>query len=340
MASPLARWFGVAALVIAFGALAAPREALAAESRVRANVIAFGLYGDQDVFQSEATKAAAIVANRYGHGGAVIVRANIGARRAAMIGDLQAAVASVALRPRGVDDVLILILSSHGSQAGLAVKSGEITETLSPQDLGGMLAASGIHQRLIIVSACYSGVFAEALADANTAVITAADSGHTSFGCRSGAEWTYFGKAFFADALPRAKTLQDAFAAARALIGQEEAAERLTPSNPKMAGGAAVLARLDGLAAPAAGPSDAPAASCEIKAEPSPGIAGCEVFNGYSGGALIGAFHLNGPRFVAAGGRCPSDYLPGRQIGVNKIAAAGAVYTMTADCRRSTRTTQ
>lgn len=340
MASSLARWIGAAILVIAFGAPGAPREAVAAEGRVKANVIAFGLNGDQDVFQSEATKAAAIVAARYGHGGAVIVRANVGVRRTAMIADLQAAVASVAQRPGGADEVLILILSSHGSQAGLAVKSREVTETLSPQDLGAMLAASGIGQRVIIVSACYSGVFAEALADSRTAVITAANSGHTSFGCRSGAEWTYFGKAFFADALPRAKTLQEAFVTARSLVGQEEVAERLTPSNPQMAGGAAVLARLDGLAPPAAGPSDAPAASCVIKVEPSPRIAGCEVFNGYSGGALVGAFHLNGPRFVAAGGKCPGDYLPGRQIGENKIAADGAVYTMTADCRRSARSTQ
>ncbi|MGO8831784.1 MAG: C13 family peptidase, partial [Roseiarcus sp.] len=244
-----AAWrIAVAALLMTCAAWGA---AVAAESGARANVIAFGLFGDQDVFQSEAERAAAIVAARYGHGGAVIVRANFGARRAAMIEDLRAAIAGVARRPGGADDVLFLILSSHGSPAGLAVKAGEVTETLSPQDVGAMLASAGIGQRVIIVSACYSGVFAETLADSRTVVITAADSRHTSFGCRSGAEWTYFGKAFFADALPRSNGLQQAFAAARSQVGQQEAAERLTPSNPQMAGGAAVLARLDGAAAPA-----------------------------------------------------------------------------------------
>ena len=229
-----AAWrIAVAALLMTCAAWGA---AVAAESGARANVIAFGLFGDQDVFQSEAERAAAIVAARYGHGGAVIVRANFGARRAAMIEDLRAAIAGVARRPGGADDVLFLILSSHGSPAGLAVKAGEVTETLSPQDVGAMLASAGIGQRVIIVSACYSGVFAETLADSRTVVITAADSRHTSFGCRSGAEWTYFGKAFFADALPRSNGLQQAFAAARSQVGQQEAAERLTPSNPQMAG--------------------------------------------------------------------------------------------------------
>jgi Peptidase C13 family len=338
MASPLARWLGAAALVMAFSAAGG---ADATEGGVRANVVAFGLFGDQNVFQSEAAKAAAIVAARYGHGDAMIVRANVGARRAAMIADLRAALADVANRPGGAQDVLILILSSHGSQVGLAVKSGPVTETLSPQDLRTMLATSGIEQKVIIVSACFSGVFAEALADSRTAVITAADDSHASFGCRSGAEWTYFGKAFFADALPRAKSLREAFLTARSLVGQEEAAERLTPSNPQMAGGQAVLARLDGLAPPAPPPPDAPAASsCIIEIEPSPQVAGCNVFNGYTHGALIGAFHLNGPRYVAAGGKCPSDYLPGRQISANKIAVDGAVFTMSGDCRHAARSTQ
>jgi len=73
---------------------------------------------------------------------------------------------------------------------------------------------------------------------------------------------------------------------------------------------------------------------------PSAQVAGREVFNGYSGGALVGAFHLNGPRFVAAGGKRPSDYLAGRRVAINKIATDGAGLTLTANCRRSARSTQ
>jgi hypothetical protein len=64
------------------------------------------------------------------------------------------------------------------------------------------------------------------------------------------------------------------------------------------------------------------------------------VFDGHNGGALVGAFRLAGQRFVAAGGHCPSDYLAGRQIAINKIATDGAVYTLTADCRGSAKSTQ
>ncbi len=69
-------------------------------------------------------------------------------------------------------------------------------------------------------------------------------------------------------------------------------------------------------------PSQPPiAASCRFRSE----FAGCAVFNAYNGGALVGAFHLAGQRFVAAGGHCPSDYLAGRQVAINKIASDGAV---------------
>lgn len=343
MSRLLPRRFALA-LFLAMAGLAARAATAAAESAAPANVIAFGFFGDQDVFQSEAQKAAAIVAARYGHGGAVIVRANVGARRAAMIDDLRAAIDSVGRRPGGADEVLFLILSSHGSRAGIAVKSGAVTETLSPQDVGAMLDAAGIRRRVIIVSACYSGVFAEALASFRTVVITAADPDHTSFGCRSGAAWTYFGQAFFAEALPHARGLWEAFIEARSRIGQRETTERLTPSNPQMAGGADVVARLDGSPPPHGDYYNtldgAPPARCELKAEPSQEFPDCEVFDGYVGGHFKGAFHLSGKRYIAAGGQCPASFVVGRQLGPNRIAADGAVFTLSPDCRDGARSTQ
>jgi hypothetical protein len=342
-----ARWIASAILLVACVGFGVGDRALANEAGAKANVIAFGFYGDQDVFQSEAQRAAAIVAAKYGRGGMVIVRANIGARRAAMIADLRSAVAEVAARADGGDDVLFLILSSHGSRAGIAVKSGAVTETLSPGEVGAMLDGAGIGRRVIIVSACYSGVFARALADSRTVVITASDADHASFGCRGGNAWTDFGRAFFAQALPRASGLSEAFATARSLIERQEAASNETRSNPQMAGGEAVLARLD-RAAPSNPSEDvasdapfaAPATGCVLKAEPSPTASACKVFNGYSGGRLVGAFHLSGPRTVAAGAGCPSDYPPGRQLAANKIAVEGTVYTLTPDCRGSAKSSQ
>jgi hypothetical protein len=80
---------------------------------------------------------------------------------------------------------LVLILSSHGSPAGIAVQAGRRVEILSPPVLAGLLDGAGVRHRTVIISACYSGVFLGPLAHDDSLVITAADSGHSSFGCQN-----------------------------------------------------------------------------------------------------------------------------------------------------------
>ena len=138
------------------------------------------------------------------------------------------------------NDVLFLILTSHGSPAGLAVKAGRLTQTLTPPNLADMLARTGVRHKVVVISACYSGVFIPPLANPDMLVITAADADHSSFGCRDNAKWTYFGDAFFNVALRHAKSLRDAFAAARVVVQKRELREHFEPSNPLMAGGANV----------------------------------------------------------------------------------------------------
>ena len=135
------------------------------------------------------------------------------------------------------NDILFLILTSHGSRAGLAVKAGRLTQTLTPSNLAYMLARTGMRYKVVVISACYSGVFIPRLANPDTLVITAADADHPSFGCRDKAKWTYFGNAFFNMALRQAKSLKDAFVVARSLVKKREVRERFEPSNPLMAGG-------------------------------------------------------------------------------------------------------
>jgi len=138
------------------------------------------------------------------------------------------------------NDVLFLILTSHGSSAGLAVKAGRLTQTLTPPELAEMLARTRVRHKVVVISACYSGVFIPRLANPNVLVITAADADHSSFGCRDKAKWTYFGNAFFNVALRKAKSLKDAFVVARALVRNHERREHFEPSNPLLAGGANV----------------------------------------------------------------------------------------------------
>jgi hypothetical protein len=134
-------------------------------------------------------------------------------------------------------DILFLFLTSHGSPDGLAITAGRRAETLAPSALAEMLDQTGVRHKVVIISACYSGVFIPRLANPDTLVITAADADHSSFGCEDKARWTYFGDAFFNIALRQSKTLKDAFLLARTLVSKREKREGFDPSYPQMAGG-------------------------------------------------------------------------------------------------------
>jgi hypothetical protein len=211
----------------------------AVEDARKVSVVSFGLFGDQGVFRSEATGAAQVVAGRLGNG-PVNVQYNSKKGGHATIGTLAKSLRAAASGMDPENDVLFLILTSHGSPDGLAVKAGRLTQTLTPSGLADMLARTGVRHKVVVISACYSGVFIPRLANPDELVITAADADHSSFGCQDKAKWTYFGDAFFNVALRRAKSLKDAFVVARALVRKRELHEHFEPSNPQMAGGANV----------------------------------------------------------------------------------------------------
>ena len=89
----------------------------------------------------------------------------------------------------GESDILFLVRTSHGSPDGLAVTAGRRAETLKPSTLAEMLERTGVRRKVVVISACYSGVFIPRLANADTLVITAADANHASFGCEDKAKW-------------------------------------------------------------------------------------------------------------------------------------------------------
>jgi Peptidase C13 family len=208
----------------------------AVEDARKVSVVSFGLFGDQGVFRSEATGAAQVVAGRFGSG-PINVQYNSKKGGGATIEGLTMSLQAVVNGMVADNDILFLILTSHGSRAGLAVKAGRLTQTLTPSNLADMLARTGIRYKVVVISACYSGVFIPRLANPDTLVITAADADHPSFGCRDKAKWTHFGNAFFNVALRQAKSLKDAFVVARSLVKKREVHERFEPSNPLMAGG-------------------------------------------------------------------------------------------------------
>jgi hypothetical protein len=144
---------------------------------------------------------------------------------------------------------LFLALSSHGMKgAHLSVTNTGMREgTLDAKDLAEMLRESGIRWRVIIVSACFSGSFVKPLADDHTIVITAAAKNRTSFGCSDQRDLTYFGEAFYRDALSHSAHLRDAFEAAREDIQERELAEEFTPSKPQSFFGPLMEEKLRGI---------------------------------------------------------------------------------------------
>ena len=144
------------------------------------------------------------------------------------------------------EDFLFLFLSAHGDEQHRLSASQPPLElaALTPTALARMLQDSGIKWRVIVVSACFSGGYIEPLRDANTIVITAAAPDRSSFGCATGRDFTYFGQAFFRDALGKTRSLTAAFEAARELVTRQETAEGLRPSLPQMWVGAEIGARL------------------------------------------------------------------------------------------------
>src|SRR5580704_10601738 len=122
-----------------------------AEANPNVTVLAFGLYGAQSVFESEAKGAASIIAQRLG-ANPVVVRANTKTHGGVTVASIGAALQSAAEHMDRRDDLLVLILTSHGSQAGMAVQAGKRIEVLSPSDLSGMLDRAGVQHRVVVIS--------------------------------------------------------------------------------------------------------------------------------------------------------------------------------------------
>ncbi len=212
--------------------------------KVDVYVLSFGLWGPQSVFESEAKGAARVLEAQLDAKGRSIVRFNTKRRAGATPETLLAAATTAGQVLDPAEDIVVLVLTSHGAPEGIGLVAGRDARLVTPRDVRTLLDRTRAQNRVLIVSACYSGVFARELADARTLVITAAAADKPSFGCRDGATWTYFGDAFFNKALRGERRLDIAFERARGLVTQRERREGFDPSNPQIAGGSQVLERL------------------------------------------------------------------------------------------------
>jgi hypothetical protein len=131
-------------------------------------------------------------------------------------------------------DVLFLYMTSHGLPNVFEMENAPLDlAQVDPKWLRETLDASGIRWRVIVISACFSGSFASALQNDNTLVITASAADRQSFGCSNEADYTYFGRAFFDEAMRENSSLQSAFAQATDTVAKWESAQGFEPSEPQ-----------------------------------------------------------------------------------------------------------
>ncbi|TGX55031.1 peptidase C13 [Sphingomonas gei] len=217
--------------------------------QVDAYVVSVALDSDP-VFGREAREAARVLARRYDAAGRALLLTRGADTAAGSLDSLTLGLARVAELMDKKQDVLVLYLTSHGAQVGIAYHDGdEGYGLLSPTRLAAILDELGIRNRLLILSACYSGVFVPVLSNDTTALLTAASSDRTSFGCRAENDWTFFGDALVNHALRKPQPLGDALVEARDMISGWEMSSRLPSSNPQATVGEGVEAWLGPLEA-------------------------------------------------------------------------------------------
>lgn len=219
-------------------------------------VLTFAPYAHENVFRRESEMVAQVMQQRFDAVGRTLQLVNHAETLEqwpwATALNLQRALQHVARLMDPAEDVLFIHLTSHGARQGeLAAGFWPMSvEGVRPQQLKGWLDEAGIRHRVISVSACYSGSWIDAFSDAGTLIMTAADAQHTSYGCGTLSELTFFGRAMYDEQLrSRTRSFAEAHAAARLVIQQREreAGKDDGYSNPQLRIGSTVQAPLERL---------------------------------------------------------------------------------------------
>lgn len=194
--------------------------------------------GKQSVFMREADYVSNLLATRFGAYGQISLvnhRDHMTDRPLATRENISRAVQTLAQRS-GPEDLIFIYLTSHGTHEHELVLDQPRMELadLPADELAAVLAPLKGRDKIIVISACYSGGFIPALKDEKTLIITASRADRVSFGCSEEANFTYFGEAMFSKALLDTDNLQQAFNEAKLSIAAREASENFEASEPQI----------------------------------------------------------------------------------------------------------
>lgn len=215
--------------------------------------IGFGSYAYQDVFWREVLSIQDLFDDRFDTQARSIALVNstdwVDQYPLANRPNLRTALNAVGRVMDREEDIAFLYLTSHGSSDHrLSVDFWPLRlNDLSATDLRELLDESGIKWRVIVVSACYSGGFIDALKDDNSLIITAARHDRTSFGCSDDRDFTYFSEAYFDRSLRSELSFVQAFHHATALVREWEVDQDIPQSLPQIHVGAAIKPKLEEL---------------------------------------------------------------------------------------------
>ncbi len=203
-------------------------------------VLSIGFDSDP-VFKRESAEAARVLSRRYKAEGRTLVLA-AGADHLpsgtpqASPDNLATALQAISTKMNPSEDVLILFVTTHGSpDGGLIYRDGEAgIGAVGPQRLATLLEQYGYKRQLVILSACFAGIFIPALYGEQHVTIAAASADRTSFGCVPSNDWTFFGDALINTALRKPQPLIKAVDEAMVLIKGWETTHKLIPSQPQI----------------------------------------------------------------------------------------------------------
>lgn len=129
-----------------------------------------------------------------------------------------------------------LYITTHGSPEGIVFGPSAFLTPATMATLVREVCAD--RPTVVVISACFSGIFIDGLAGPNRMVITAARRDRASFGCGADAVYPYFDGCVI-DSLPGATDFIALANAARTCVRDREQQEGLTPaSEPQMSIGA------------------------------------------------------------------------------------------------------
>ena len=125
----------------------------------------------------------------------------------------------------------LVYFSSHGSPEGVVVG----VRVLSPAGLSRIVDdACGDRPTVVVISACYSGVFVPPLSRPDRMVLTAARPDRSSFGCSSSDRYPYF-DACMLQTLPQSHDFADLARGVQACVAAKEVATGMSPpSEPQL----------------------------------------------------------------------------------------------------------